>query len=256
MVASDGKSGRKLAEQIVEALESFGIIKEQLQSTTFDGAYHHTSVPRHLEEVMGIAEGQLHHTWDQMHRGGLTENHVLQNDKFEFVNEIVTVIAAIFKYFKWGSRYASLKETAHDLNLKLLNPESFSETRMANHKAKVIRKFLADFKPIVVTLNKIQQEKGRNPNKRADREAAQEAAIHATKICNQQFIYQACGIYDIYVIVGAIQAVLQFVNILPHVKYDKFTSLINNLREMAQTVVPESCCCTRNPWVDSDSGMY
>ena len=136
VVPSDGRKGDKAAQQIGQAVKDFGIEKAQIVSTAMDGAYFNEKVPAHLEKHLDIEEGKIFHCWDPMHKGGLTEKHVLQS-KHSFVNEVVETVAEVFKHFKWGIRLKLLQETAEEISAVLLKPESFSETRMANHKAKV-----------------------------------------------------------------------------------------------------------------------
>ena len=134
-VPSSGRGGRPQAEQLEIALAGFSIKTEQLVSTAFDGAYFHEKVPEHLEEILEIEKGKVFHCWDPMHKGGLSEVHVTKDH--EFVGEVVNKVATIFRYFRWGTKFALLKETSVELSMYLYMLDKFSETRMANHKARV-----------------------------------------------------------------------------------------------------------------------
>ena len=51
------------------------------------------------------------------------------------------------------------------------------------------------------------------------------------------------GVFDVYNVVGEIQKILQFVNILPHEKFDKFNELLDILVSMSDNINVDTCIC-------------
>ena len=180
------RSGRDLAKQIDEVLANHEVDADQIKSTFTDGAYHHDSVPKYLEELWDVDPGDVHHAWDAMHKSALEDGHLLKLDKFKWVEDVTTTVCEGFKMFRVGKKYFMLNEICDRLNLKLAHPTTLSETRMANYKFVVLNNFVKDLKPIIIALETIQQEKCAGNSK--ERAEADVAAAYRSKIFTRKFI--------------------------------------------------------------------
>ena len=233
------RAGRDLAKQIDEVLANHEVDADQIKSTFTDGAYHHDSVPKYLEELWDVDPGDVHHAWDAMHKSALEDGHLLKLDKFKWVEDVTTTVCEGFKMFRVGKKYFMLNEICDRLNLKLAHPTTLSETRMANYKFVVLNNFVKDLKPIIIALETIQQEKCAGNSK--ERAEADVAAAYRSKIFTRKFILKVTGMSDIYNVYGNITNILQKVNVLPHEKYDMFVKLIDKLKMMVKTVDISFC---------------
>ena len=52
--------GRDLAKQIDDVLANHEVVADQIESTVTDGAYHHDSIPKYLEELWELEPGDVH----------------------------------------------------------------------------------------------------------------------------------------------------------------------------------------------------
>ena len=75
-----------------------------------------------------------------------------------------------------------------------------------------------------------------------EKEKSANAGYIRSKLISQQFVIRLCGICDIYHLFSDIVNLLQKVNILPHIKYEKFNLLILKLEEMCLTISDHSKC--------------
>ena len=63
------------------------------------------------------------------------------------------------------------------------------------------------------------------------------------KLFNLKFVLQLSGSCDIYNRFGHAVNILQTVNMLPHIKFDKFVDIVSGLTTMATTADPQDCIC-------------
>ena len=82
---------------------------------SFDGQYFHLSVPDVLDTYFGTGSdnSSVHYDYDPMHKAGLVDTHIRDDDSFAFLTEITNVIGAVFKNFNWGKNYESLQMPAN-----------------------------------------------------------------------------------------------------------------------------------------------
>ena len=45
-----------------------------------------------------------------MHKAGLVDTHIREDDNFKFLNKVIEVVAAAFKNFNWGENYKHLQK--------------------------------------------------------------------------------------------------------------------------------------------------
>ena len=70
-IESGGRTGKGLAKTIKKVLDDFGLMYTQLVSVTWDGAYIHENVGKHLTELLDVPPEDVHVFYDPMHRGNL-----------------------------------------------------------------------------------------------------------------------------------------------------------------------------------------
>ena len=223
-----------------------------------DGAYHHDSVPKYLEELLEVPEGQIHHAWDHMHKSALEDGHIAKIAEFDWVAETVNTVTEGVRMFRVGKKYFLLQQICDRLDIRLVHLATLPETRMANYKRVVLKNFDADIQPIIIGLEEIQLEKAGGNSK--EREEAEAAAAFRAKIFNKKFVLRltgtsyfiniliffinvfiALGLCDVYDVYGNICNILQKVDTLPYEKYDIFTKLLEKLRDMVKTIKLSDC---------------
>ena len=131
----------------------------------------------------------------------------------------------------WGKQFEHFFEVAEKLSndedfteeVYSSYPKFYSETKFANHCVQVYKQFRKDYPALFVTLEETQME-GLQGDSRS-RKTGLEASDLLNKINNKNFALTLSGICDIYEAFSHGINVLQIVNLLPHERVDKFSSL-------------------------------
>jgi hypothetical protein len=187
-----------------------------------------------------------------LHKAGLQDTHIRKDPDFDWLNNVTSTISSAFKSINWGKEYEHFLETAELLvsdasftePVYTTSPCFFSETRFANHCARVYKAFRKDYPALVTTLEDTQIKNAGGNSK--EREKAHEASKLKSSIVNKKFCLHLSGLSDIYSLFGHAVNVLQTVNMLPHEKYDKFIAIINDLVNMVSSISDHSLC-RQNP---------
>ena len=236
-VSSTGRRGQETAAKIVKVLDSFKVPAKSVMSVVFDGAYIHEGVGQRLKTELG---DQLHVAYDAMHKGNRVEVNLLKADH-GFVKETTDTILEVNKLLGYGKNLALAKEISSELGFLLLQMNRLPDTRMANYKGTVLIKFFRSYQAIRATLVRLESTL---TNSSRDKKTKETVSKLLQEISGSRFLKNLCALLDIYKIAGQIQQIVQIVNILPHVKYDKFKSLTNHLDEMSQDLSRDHCDCT------------
>ena len=91
------RKGLDLATQIKTVLDKHRITAEQIESAVYDGAYHHDHVPEHLDCLLGVNEGDIHHAYDHMHKSALENKHIMKLKEFHWVVEVCDTLCESLK---------------------------------------------------------------------------------------------------------------------------------------------------------------
>ena len=233
-------SGKDVAENLNNEVKEF-ISPEQYQGGSYDGAYIHDSVPKHLNEIMKVNDNDTQNDWDALHKSGVAEKHARKEEESNWVNELVDVGATCFIVINFGKAYEEALEIALAIDIEFEKPKFHSDTRFANHGSKVLKSLLNDLPVIIERYKEIKNENiASNVQKKRDK------GIHASnmlkKIDNKKFILSLTGLVDIYSHFSAIVSELQVVNKLPFERFDKFNNLCNDLKKKVVTVYEHSQC--------------
>ena len=133
---------------------------------------------------------------------------------------------------------------------KMKRPSRFSENKFADHSHDVYDKFINNFKPLTILLERVKEERlqGSSDEKKK--------AVNVDKIQGQiynwLFALSLSGVTDAYKVYMKISSILQKINILPHEKYDCYLSYLNFYSEMVQTPSYLNCPCLIVPTEDID----
>ena len=105
-------TGEGVGQSIISVLEEFEISAEQFEGGSFDGQYFHLSVPDVLNTHFGTEgkDASVHYDHDPMHKAGMVDTDIREDDNFKFLNKVTEVVAAVFKNFNWGKNYEALAE--------------------------------------------------------------------------------------------------------------------------------------------------
>ena len=226
----------------------FGIEAENYIGCSFDGQYHHQSVPHHLNQLFGFDDTAKPADWDPMHKTGLVDTHIRKNKEFEWLNSITADIAQAFKLINFGKEYEHFIDVAEKLRVdstfldKVYScvPLFYSKTKFANHCATVYEQFFKNYPALVCTLEETHDFLKDGTSR--EKEKSANAGRIRSKLISQQFVIRLCGICDIYNLFSDIVNLLQKVNILPHIKYEKFNLLILKLEDMCLTISDHYKC--------------
>jgi hypothetical protein len=131
-------SGREVAENLHETVKDF-IIPEQYQGGSYDGAYIHDSVPKHLNDIMEVKDDDVQSDWDALHKSGVAEKRARQEEENNWVNEVVSLGSTCFKDINFGKSYEEALEIAEAIDVDFEKPKFHSDTRFANILSKKSR---------------------------------------------------------------------------------------------------------------------
>ena len=97
-------TGEGVGQSIISVLKEFEVPIEQFQGGSFNGQYFHISVPEVLNTLFGPEgkDASVHYDYNPMHKAGLVDSHIREDDNFKFLNKVTEVVAAVFKNFNWG----------------------------------------------------------------------------------------------------------------------------------------------------------
>ena len=233
-------SGRDVAENLHNSVKDF-ISTEQYQGGSYDGAYIHDSVHKHLNEIMEVKDEDTQNDWDALHKSGVAEKHARKEEENNWVNEIVAVGSTCFRDINFGKSYEEALEIAEAIDIDFEKPKFHSDTRFANHGSKVFKSLLTDL-PVIIERYKQVKNKNLVSNEQKKRDKGIHASNMLKKIDNKKFILSLTGLVDIYSHFSVIVSELQCVNKLPFERFDKHQELCNDLKKKAITVDDHSLC--------------
>ena len=184
-------TGEGVAQSIISEFE---ISAEQFRGGSFDGQYFHLSVPNVLNADFGTKgkDASVHYDYDLMHKAGLVDTHIREDDNFKFLNKVTEVVAAVFKNFNWGENYEAPADACDSLGQVLANPARYSTTRLAHSVRKVYLNFRQDYRAIVQCLEVTKTEKRDGDSKDSQKAADAEKLMNA--ICNIKFVLR-CNLF-------------------------------------------------------------
>eukprot|EP00112_Aurelia_sp_Birch-Aquarium-sp1_P022977 Seg6674.3 transcript_id=Seg6674.3/GoldUCD/mRNA.D3Y31 product="hypothetical protein" protein_id=Seg6674.3/GoldUCD/D3Y31 len=246
--------GPDIKDSLVSVLSTANIVGDQYLGGSYDGQYHHLSVPFLLDTHFGFTDDRKYSDWDRMHKAGTVEAHIRKDQSFSWLVEVTDTVGRAFKSINWGQEFEHFFEVAERLkaddsfSAQVFRglPCFYSETKFANHCAGVYKQLWKDYPAIIVTCEETQLEKSQGSAR--DRQKAEEARILKNQLFNKQFVTRLSGICDIYSVFGHGVNVLQIVDILPHERFDRFEEVcIQKLDKMANAVpsMPTRSSCSK-----------
>ena len=231
--------GIGVTSMLEKEIVKFGIKPSQVEGASFDGAYFHQSVPKHLKDLINLPD-QFIATHDPLHRTGIVDAHIRKDSSFSWLTNVQDNCSELNVKFNWGKNHELLIDTCKQLNLTLASLTKFSKTRFANSIRGVTINIRKDFQAIVECLKTlIKDHKDSTISK--EREKAQNAERILRKICNKKFVLELSGISDIYEVFGKIVNTCQIVNILPYERYDSVNKAVDELKDMANHMAHSQC---------------
>lgn len=231
--------GPGISESISNELTDWGIKGTQVEGGSFDGQYFHLSVPDHLREKMNLSE-QFLCTWDPMHKGGVVDSHIREDESFAWLVEIQTLCKEIYTTFNWGKNYENFLEICDDLDIGMKKLTNFQKTRFANSMRFVFINIRTDYAAVRQALSDLVSSKEQSSNNK-DRAKAEECRSVLRKINSWVFTLTLSGSADIYGMFGALSNVCQVVDVLPFERYDRAKHVIEKLKKMFSTMDHSSC---------------
>ena len=157
-VASDGHPGQNMALSIQETLSNYGVVADQIVSTTFDGAMVHEKVGEWLEKAYGLDPEAVHHNYDAMHKVGRVEANTIKEDRFSFVDKTRMTVQDVIVFIGQGNNLAMFLEVCKEVEAFPFSLSGFCETRMSNYAEKVLLRFIKNFPTIMHVLQAIMEK--------------------------------------------------------------------------------------------------
>lgn len=235
--------GVVLVEKLQCALESCKIkLSEQLNGMAFDGQYFDLGVDKKLASLCK----DVHHDfflpmWDLAHRLECVLNYVRKVQSLSWLNNQAQIIGHVMKRYNWGIGYEELIALAEKLQVDVLNPKSFQETRFVQSELRVYQTFRKDFKLFFIDLHKKRTEcirKGSNAN-------AKDYSLELSNFSRPCFIYQLLGTIDILELITKFSCTSQNVNTCIWTIFDHYNCMKSTLNDMA-TELKQGCITEKN----------
>ena len=145
-------TGKGVSDSIVGVTDEY-IFNEQYEGGSYDGQYHHLSVPDYLNEHYKVKSDDVHSDHDLLHKVGIVDKHIRKDNNFQWLCDITSQISRIFKDFNYGKNYEKLIVACDSLDISLRDPKFFSETRFPNSCFNVYNSFLTDFPALIKCLD-------------------------------------------------------------------------------------------------------
>ena len=121
--------------------------------------------------------------------------------------------------------------------------------RFANYSSKVYSSVVENFPAMLTALSRVQEEGRAAGASDSQKKKADKCAGIQAQIFNLRFNLTTSGCCDVYSRFSKAVCVLQVVNMLPHVKFDKFEEECREkLLDMNRTVDVTKCSCWLLPW--------
>ena len=243
-------TGEAQAAALSKMADDLGIESSQYLGSFGDGHYAHCNVNKYLDKKFGFEDNPRPIDVDFMHKAGICDSKVRKQNSW--VNQTSETLARAFRYVNIGNEYeryfevcCNLKEDdCFEADLKFKNPMFDSETRFANYSHRVLQSGLEMFPVIVCSLSEAIEEKQDGDSKM--QKSASEAGDILNLFHNLLFAFSLAGLTDVYKVLACGFAVLQEVNMLPHERLDKFTSVtLIPLKDMLRTLSNHSLCEVR-----------
>ena len=222
--------GKGVTKSIIEEISKYEIKADQLEGASFDGAYFHQSVPKHMTDVLDLHE-EFFATHDPLHKSGIVDTHIRRDSNFFWLTNVQEICSEIYQKFNWGKNYELLIDTCKELELTLASLTKFSKTRFANSIRNVTINIRKDFEIIIKSLQKIYDDMNDSRVSKI-REKADDAKRLLKKLSNKKFVLELSGISDIYEVFGKVVNTCQIVDILPHERFDYVIKAIEELKDM------------------------
>ena len=203
-----------------------------------------------ITRLSGIFEQEINHSL----RAGLVDVHMRApgaGPQFKFLHEINDLVTSINNFFNMGTEFSRLMEAVKELadgglDIKGKLPRFFSDTRFANHVSKIYSGVVENYPAIIMALTEVQEESCTPGASDSQKKKGERSAGIQAKAFNLRCTHTVCGLTDVYNKYAVTVCILQEVNILPHVKFDKFeTGCRQKLEEMQNSVELSSCCCSQ-----------
>ena len=231
--------GFGISESINTELNNWEITNEQLEGGSFDGQYFHLGVPSHLREQMNLSD-KFVCTWDPMHKGGVVDTHIRNDDTFSWLVEIQTVCKDIYVTFNWGKSHENFLQICNDLEIDVRKLTNFQTTRFANSVRFVFINIRSDYAAVRQSLCDLISTKESSSDSE-DRAKAEKCRTVLRKINSWVFTLALSGCADIYNMFGTLINVCQEVDVLPFERYDRAIRVVGKFLKMTTTMDHSEC---------------
>ena len=105
-VVKAGHTGPAIAKSLIDVLNKKDITTEQYQGGSYDGQYHHLSVPELLDGHFGFTGANRKFSdWDPMHIAGTRDAAIRKESQFSWLVQITEDISSLFKAINWGQEF-------------------------------------------------------------------------------------------------------------------------------------------------------
>ena len=246
-------SGTDMTQSLTKVWDKF-FVSSQYHGLAADGATLHCNVGRELGKHF---QRKVHDDYDPLHKAGLVDIHMRAPGagvKFKFLKDITDLISSVNTFFNMGMEFSRLLEIVKELeeegiDIKMKLPRFFSDTRFANYVALIYSGVVDNYPAIIRALTQVQEEGSAPGASDSQRKKADRCAGIQAKLYSLRCALTVCGLRDVYSNFSKTVCVLQEVNVLPHVKYDRFeTGCRQWFEDMKNNIQLASCCCSRLTW--------
>ena len=81
-VVTSGSSGPDLVQNMKSGFDNYNLQSSQIESGVFDGVYFHCSIEENFNRAYNLQPGDVHYSWDGLHKSGLVDSHMCKKQGF------------------------------------------------------------------------------------------------------------------------------------------------------------------------------
>ena len=159
--------------------------------------------------------------------------------KLQWVSQLCFLCSQLYNRFNMGNYYEKLVAASEDIGIDFFALVNFSDTRFANSKRFVFLNVLRMLPALIRVLETdiARAEANKHQLEASDPYIQQKGAESRElrgKFFNQEILLLLAGVSDIYMLYGTLVCVSQEFRLFPHMRLDKFNSVLDTWEEMTE----------------------
>ena len=252
-------TGYAVVKSIKDLLDGRRICGKQIVGASVDGQYIHLGIEEALSEIYGSEGSNIQVSWDPMHKAGLVDKHLFDEQAHSWVINVITICKDLYTEFNWGAAHERYLDAGKELQeqdeITTVTPLATTcETRFANSKRHIFLKTHKNLPTIIKSLQDIQIENMDGYSK--EKQKANDAASLEGRILNAKTLLELSCLCDIYDVFGELINACQIVNLLPYERLEKVDYFISYMNDMISSCGDHEKCLTTRVRINKGDFCY